>query len=899
MRKSKNPYLNLAEFEIFDSFVFVCYSHKDQKIAEPILEQFAKDGYRFWFDVGAHGGKAWQDTVAEVIEKSTVFLFLASENAVKSTNCKNELFFAAKIGKTIVSVSLSKVEPEKCGGVALQLGSSNPINFYEYEKDELPFFFKTLYNSENMKSCKRSKEEQHEFLKKIGQANTPNSKEFADQEEEKTEGLENMISQSIPEKPPFVGESKFTRGTPEKAKKCIMKSANPYLQTLDTSGDFIFISYSHDDREIMEPIAEKLAKDGYRFWFDAGTEGGGTWQDTVPEKITECTVFLLLITKNMLHSKNCRDELTYAKTEEKTIIPAFLSDINLKEECRAVKFQLGNCNPVNFYEYKEDEKDLLYKKLYNSKNFNACKRSDEEQHEFLKEIGQADDTGGEKSADETKKKNEPKQPTKPVVMNSPVKNTDGGHDDEAYNVSSGKKDSISSDSKKQSENSSAIPVMREKPEKHGNCVNESKSCESTTPENSAENIKKEYSKDTHSHEKQEADDIEFSRLINIINNPPENACEPEETPENDFTPTPPYSNQEKYNERGSYKEGKISIVADDYSKLIFGKLSKILARMSLLGSEAITILLLIGGTASLLFGLILYSIDESGLIFISLSPIYTILLFLQSDIGKDTPVTENMLWGENEVSDKDEFCNEVFYQKIKACESEIEISAIPFYTNVDPRHNGDMSLGFLDRFGKEYFFHGNYLIEKNKLTVYASLVHPAMNNKIQRKSPHDDKENPQIVMTFLVFLKNGGLHFLSKNRTSSAVLKNKQENDNRHFTLQGTATNDCFEELRYISVDCFSDGFATNQKIEFDDFGTPINVAIEYSPKRNLMFFSWTKETRLYNGRMETFSKAGDASFQFVNTAPYGFVLIGDHGKTVYSYQAEADPAFFESDTEK
>lgn len=86
------------------------------------------------------------------------------------------------------------------------------------------------------------------------------------------------------------------------------------------------------------------------------------------------------------------------------------------------------------------------------------------------------------------------------------------------------------------------------------------------------------------------------------------------------------------------------------------------------------------------------------------------------------------------------------------------------------------------------------------------------------------------------------------------------------------------------------------EKFMFDDSGTPVNVSVKYTPEENRIAIKWTEEIREYNGRMETFSKAGDASFQFVNTAPYGFVLI--HGKKTYSYQAEADPAFFESDTE-
>ena len=130
------------------------------------------------------------------------------------------------------------------------------------------------------------------------------------------------------------------------------------------------------------------------------------------------------------------------------------------------------------------------------------------------------------------------------------------------------------------------------------------------------------------------------------------------------------------------------------------------------------------------------------------------------------------------------------------------------------------------------------------------------------------------------------------------ILKNKQKNTNGYFTLRGTATGDCFNELKYISVSYSPDGDAKVEKLMFDDSGTPLNASVKYTPEENRIAIKWTEEIREYNGRMETFPNGGNASFQFVNTAPYGFVLIDDEN-TVYSYQAEADPAFFESDTEK
>lgn len=650
------------------------------------------------------------------------------------------------------------------------------------------------------------------------------------------------------------------------------KSTNPYLQTRDTSGKFIFICYSHFDRKIVEPILEQFSKDGYRFWFDDGTRSGEAWQKIVSKEIRKCTVFLFLISEDTMQSDNCRDELTYAKNNRKTIVPVFLSKVTLESYENGVDFQLVNCDPINFYEYEKDELPFFFTTLYDSEDIKFCKRSDEEQHEFLKEIGQADDTGGEKSADETKKKNEPKQPTKPVVMNSPVKNTDGGHDDEAYNVSSGKKDSISSDSKKQSENSSAVSVMSEEPEISDDTdFNESKDKIVDNDENAEKKTLRILPKKPAFENKSQF----FSKCFRELSSPIIN--------ESEYTDKKP---SKKFSEKQTIDKKK----HEPHFSIEFLKRDLFVTNTTKAKEKRYTIIA-----------------DTLDCLFIGFNVVFLVIIVIAliGMLSSSPTVTENILWGEKEVSDRGEFIDSVLYQKIKTGDTEIEISAVPFYTSVDPTCNGVILLGFLDRFGMEYYFYGNCSVKEYKLSVSQFITQFNLTGKNNQETvtPEQVYSNKgtkiPTLMTFHIFLKNGKIQLKSENFKSSVILKNKQKSTNEYFTLRGTATGDCFNELKYISISYSPDGDAKAEKLMFDDSGTPLDVSVQYTPNKNRILIKWEKEERMYNGRMETFSKAGEASFQFVNTAPYGFVLIGDHGKTVYSYQAEADPAFFESDTEK
>jgi len=68
---------------------------------------------------------------------------------------------------------------------------------------------------------------------------------------------------------------------------------------------YIFVSYAHDDAELVYPEISRLKNRGFNIWYDEGIRPGSTWRDEVALALTQCSVFLYFITPRSVASRNC------------------------------------------------------------------------------------------------------------------------------------------------------------------------------------------------------------------------------------------------------------------------------------------------------------------------------------------------------------------------------------------------------------------------------------------------------------------------------------------------------------------------------------------------------------------------------------------------------------------
>ena len=97
------------------------------------------------------------------------------------------------------------------------------------------------------------------------------------------------------------------------------------LQPNEKGGPYIFVSYSHTISGKAEEVIRALQSKGYRVWFDNGLIPGSSYNDVIAKYITDCEVFLCLLSEGYYESAYCKQEFLFAKEEcKKPMIPVYV-----------------------------------------------------------------------------------------------------------------------------------------------------------------------------------------------------------------------------------------------------------------------------------------------------------------------------------------------------------------------------------------------------------------------------------------------------------------------------------------------------------------------------------------------------------------------------------------------
>ncbi len=101
--------------------------------------------------------------------------------------------------------------------------------------------------------------------------------------------------------------------------------ASPFLA--DEEKPYIFISYSHKDRDLILPIIKSLYESGWKIWYDEGLTIGDRYDETLEEHVKNCSAFLLFVTEHSLDSLYVKEnEIPWAIDFGKPIIKCMLDE---------------------------------------------------------------------------------------------------------------------------------------------------------------------------------------------------------------------------------------------------------------------------------------------------------------------------------------------------------------------------------------------------------------------------------------------------------------------------------------------------------------------------------------------------------------------------------------------
>lgn len=131
---------------------------------------------------------------------------------------------------------------------------------------------------------------------------------------------------------------------------------NDPFKAYEGDGKYIFISYKHDDRNLVYPVIKKFHDAGFNIWYDNGLRYGEDYDDLITEKIEESSLFVVCITERVMKNADKKDE--YMKKEldvaldDVPIFPIFLEDVKLR---RKYKMHLKGKHSIFRHEHSNEE----------------------------------------------------------------------------------------------------------------------------------------------------------------------------------------------------------------------------------------------------------------------------------------------------------------------------------------------------------------------------------------------------------------------------------------------------------------------------------------------------------------------------------------------------------------
>ena len=127
-------------------------------------------------------------------------------------------------------------------------------------------------------------------------------------------------------------------------------AVKPPFEAYRGSKPYIFASYSHRNMKEVFPVIRKLADARFRIWYDEGIEPGNEWPEEVGKALRGCQLFVVFMSPSAMESRNVRNEINYASSENKSIMVVNLAPVDLSE---GMKLQIGTVQFINKHEMQD------------------------------------------------------------------------------------------------------------------------------------------------------------------------------------------------------------------------------------------------------------------------------------------------------------------------------------------------------------------------------------------------------------------------------------------------------------------------------------------------------------------------------------------------------------------
>ncbi len=324
---------------------FISYGRADSKaFAAKLQERLHNNGFKVWFDFNDIPlGVDYQNQIDDGITKADNFLFLISPHSINSPYCRKEIELAIKLKKRIIpllhvgeisqetwqqrhpSKSESEWESYQKQGLHSSFPNMPPmiskINWI-YVQEEIDDFEKGFSGLIDIFHRHQDYVHQHTFFlnRAIEWEQQQKQTRYLLIGEEREAGEAWLKYRFQEEQPPCEPTLLHCELVCES-----IKNANNLMTQ-------VFISYSDVDIARMHQIREILLREGITIWTNkTDIKTGEVFEEAINRGIEQADNIVYLISSDALTSYYCQQEINYALSLNKRIIPLLIRTTDLAE----------------------------------------------------------------------------------------------------------------------------------------------------------------------------------------------------------------------------------------------------------------------------------------------------------------------------------------------------------------------------------------------------------------------------------------------------------------------------------------------------------------------------------------------------------------------------------------
>ena len=352
---------------------FISYGRADSKsFATKLYEKLTENGLKIWFDQNDIPlGVDFQNQIDDGITKADNFLFIIAPHSVNSPYCLKEINHAIKYNKRIIPLlhveqinyeiwqqrnpqgTLEEWEIYQQQGKHSSFPNMHPeigrINWV-YFRENLDNFDKSLTDLIELFNCHQDYVKQHTniLLKALDWEKNQKQTRYLLIGKKRLEAEEWLKIKFTEEQPPCIPTDLHCEFICESD-----KNANNLMTQ-------VFLAFAEANKSIMEQIRKSLMREGITVWSShADIKTGKDFQFEINQGIAGADNLIYLLSPEAIKSEYCQQELTYALSLNKRIIPLLISPTDLTE----IPPEISNLQFIDLTTSEPEGIDKLLKEL--------------------------------------------------------------------------------------------------------------------------------------------------------------------------------------------------------------------------------------------------------------------------------------------------------------------------------------------------------------------------------------------------------------------------------------------------------------------------------------------------------------------------------------------------------